>query len=101
MQRAARNKAGQGCGCGQKRSKNRGNGNMTASSVKNIPNEDLTVIAEAVIAGITKANKDNEGLSVMTENADSDKPLKGKNTADAGSVGDFIAKHRQSKKPRN
>ena len=101
MQRAARNKAGQGRGRGWKRSRNGGNGNRTASSVKKIPNEDLTVVAEAVIAGITKANKDNEGLSVMTENADSGKPLKGKNTADAGSVGDFIAKHCQSKKPRN
>ena len=101
MQRAARSKAGQGRGRGQKRSRNGGNGNRTASSVKKIPNEDLTVVAEAVIAGITKANKDNEGLSVMTENADSGKPLKGKDTADAGSVGDFIAKHPQSKKPRN
>ena len=29
------------------------------------------MVAEAVIAGIAKANKDNEGLSVMTENVDS------------------------------
>ena len=101
MQRAARNKAGKARGRGRKRRKNRGNSNRTASSVKKIPNEDLTVVAEAVIAGITKANKDNEGLSVMTENADSGKPLKGKDTVDTGSVGDFIAKRCQSKKPRN
>ena len=95
MQRAMRSKSGRG------RKRNGGGNPKTASSVSKIPNEDLTVVAEAIIAGVTKASKDNDSsLSVITESSGADKD-KGKDTAEAGSVGEFIAKNRKNKKQRN
>ena len=86
---------------GRGRKRNGGGNPKTASSVSKIPNEDLTVVAEAIIAGVTKASKDNDSsLSVITESSGADKD-KGKDTAEAGSVGEFIAKNRKNKKQRN
>ena len=103
MQREKRNKGGPNRGYGRDRGRGRGQGNgggnnaNNASSLKRIPNEDLTVIAEAVIAGVSKATADNEGLSVITEASNTEKK---KDLAEAGSVGDFIAKHRQNKRQK-
>ena len=103
MQREKRNKGGPNRGYGRGRGRGRGQGNgggnntNNASSLKRIPNEDLTVIAEAVIAGVSKATADNEGLSVITEASNTEKK---KDLAEAGSVGDFIAKHRQNKRQK-
>ena len=99
-QREMRNKGGSDRGRNRKRFGNGGGRPRKAASIKKIPNADLTVVAEAIIAGVTKASKDNDGLSVITESTSSDRSNKRKDTAEAGSVGDFIAKHRQSKKER-
>ena len=100
MQRAMRKKGGPSRGRGRKRRHNGGGRDRDVSSLKKIPNEDLTVVAEATIASVTKANKDNDNLSIITESTATGKGTKNKDTAEAGSVGDFIAKHCKGKKER-
>ena len=87
---------------GSGRKRNGGGNPRTASLVNNIPNENLTVVAEAIIAGVTKATKDNDSnVSVITESSSVEKINKGKYTAEAGSVGEFITKHCQEKSNEN
>ena len=62
-----------------------------------ISNDDMSTIAEAIVAGVTqasKSNEDNESNDINNSSATNG------NNADSGSVGSFIAKSRQNKRQK-
>ena len=57
----------------------------------------MTIIAEAVVAGVAHASKNNEGNDNSSTNTP---PNSNQSVAEAGSVGSFIATQRKRKKAK-
>ena len=72
------------------------NSDTKAISSATISNDDMSTIAEAIVAGVTQASKSNED-NESNENHNSSVTT---GNADAGSVGSFIAKSRQNKRQK-
>ena len=72
------------------------NNDIKAISSATISNDDMSTIAEAIVAGVTQASKSNEDNESHNNNNSSATT----GNADAGSVGSFIAKSRQNKRQK-
>ena len=57
-------------------------------------NDDMSTIAEAIISGVKKASTSNDDTESLTTGSSS------KDTAEAGSVGSFIANQRKNKRQK-
>lgn len=73
---------------------NNGNRNVSSSTISN---DDMTIIAEAVVAGVGRASQTNEGNDNVSSHTP---PNSNQSIAEAGSIGSYIATQRKKKKAK-